>query len=87
MDALQEIVLTLWDALRCGDLAGHLRAWRRVVRGEVDGETRVTLTGAVVADAGAPAVPAPAAAQPARRSEPVLNHALSASEGAVRGPA
>lgn len=87
MDALRELVLSLGDALCTGDLAGHLRAWRRVVRGEVDGETRVTLIGAAAEDAGAAAGPIPLAARPARRAETVSNRALVAGEGAVREPA
>lgn len=86
MDALRELVFSLWDALCTGDLAGHLWAWRRVVRGEVDGETLVTLTGAAVEDAGAAAVPASFAARPVRRAKPVANQALIAEETA-QGPA
>lgn len=34
-----ELVATLWDALRYGDLKGHLRAWWAVVQGEVGPDT------------------------------------------------
>jgi hypothetical protein len=58
MNALKELGFTLWDALCCGDIPGHLRAWRRVVRGQVDLEARVVLTGAAVEEAGFQAAPA-----------------------------
>ncbi len=45
MKALQELLWTLLDAARCGDLLGHWRAWRRVVTGQVDESAQVVLTG------------------------------------------
>jgi hypothetical protein len=58
MDARQELYSTLGDAICCGDLVGHLRAWWRVVRGEIDVEARIVPAGAAVADTGVPTAPA-----------------------------
>ncbi len=62
MNALQELYSTLLDVIWYGDLAGHLRAWWRVVRGEIDVEAQVVLTGMAVADA--PPAPVTAVAAP-----------------------
>lgn len=55
MNALREFVCTLADALASGDWGGHLRAWWRVARGQVDGETRVVLLTGSDAATGTPA--------------------------------
>lgn len=60
MNALQELLDTLNDVIYCGDLVGHLRAWWRVVRGEVNMEAQIVPAGTAVADM--PPMPVPAVA-------------------------
>ena len=35
-EILRELYWTLAEAWRCGDLAGHLRAWWKVITGKVE---------------------------------------------------
>lgn len=42
---LGELWATLLDAVRCGDLRGHLAAWWAVASGRVTGETRAQVGG------------------------------------------
>jgi len=58
MNALQELLDTLNDVICYGDLVGHLRAWWRVVRGEVDMEAQIVPAGAAVADISPVPIPA-----------------------------
>lgn len=44
MNIYAELIVILWHALRYGDLRGHLRAFFRVVTGDVTPETRYILT-------------------------------------------
>ena len=73
MNALKELCLTLWDAICCGDLSGHVRAWLRVVRGQVDVEARVVLTGAAVEEAGEQTAPARPVGLPAQAQAEMAN--------------
>ncbi len=45
MELLRELWAALVDAAECGDLAGHLRAWWEVVRGDVAQVTGLTVWG------------------------------------------
>jgi len=39
---MRDFLTTLLDALRHGDLVGHLAAWLAVITGEITPETRYT---------------------------------------------
>ena len=58
MNTLQELFDTLSDVICYGDLVGHLRAWWRVVRGEIDVEAQIVPAGTAVADISRAPVPA-----------------------------